>query len=114
MPATKQSHTPISVHVRPAISKADLLITHPKYGEMKIGCIYLDIEDVDGAELANDIAMAYNAAPDLLAALKAAELELEANKQAMLGPEWAVQRTATGGALLQVFQAIRRAEGGGL
>jgi hypothetical protein len=51
------------------------------------------------------------AAPDMLAALKEAEQELEANKTAMLGPEWAAQRTATGGALLTVSRAIMKAEG---
>jgi hypothetical protein len=48
---------------------------------------------------------------DMLAALKEAEQELEANKTAMLGPEWAAQRTATGGALLTVSRAIMKAEG---
>ena len=50
--------------------------------------------------------------PEMVAALKAAELELEANKVAMIGPEWAAQRTATGGALLQVFRALSRAKEG--
>lgn len=46
----------------------------------------------------------------LVLALKAAEQELEANKLAMIGPEWAAQRTATGGALLAVSRAIMQAE----
>jgi hypothetical protein len=48
-------------------------------------------------------------APDLLNALKLAEQELYANKEAMHGPEWAAQRTATGFALLTVYKAIAKA-----
>lgn len=51
------------------------------------------------------------AAPEMLAALNVALLELEANKAAMQGPEWAAQRTATGGAIAQVARAIYKAEG---
>lgn len=46
----------------------------------------------------------------LVAALESALLELEANKVAMVGPEWAAQRTATGGALLQVVRALNAAK----
>lgn len=50
------------------------------------------------------------AAPEMLAALEAALLELEANKAAMVGPGWAAQRTMTGGAILAVSRAIHAAK----
>lgn len=46
---------------------------------------------------------------DMLEALNVALLELESNKAAMVGPEWASQRTLTGGAIARVAQAIYRA-----
>jgi hypothetical protein len=51
------------------------------------------------------------AAPDMLAALELALLELESNKLAMVGPEWASQRTLTGGAIARVASAIHKARG---
>lgn len=75
-------------------------------------CRIIAIFDRDGTEQERAfILTACNSRAELISALKAAELELEANKQAMLGPEWAAQRTLTGGALLQVSRAILRAEG---
>jgi len=46
----------------------------------------------------------------LVNALETALLELEANKTAMQGPEWAAQRTATGGALAVVARALAYAK----
>ncbi len=67
--------------------------------------------DFQSPEMREHILKALNNYAPMLTALKAAELELEANKTAMLGPEWAAQRTATGGALLQVSRAVMQAEG---
>lgn len=51
-----------------------------------------------------------NSHASLVEALEAAMEELEANKVAMIGPEWASQRTMTGGALAKCARALRNAK----
>jgi len=84
--------------------------TQPTAGAMRAAKLTVTRSHLSVEEFAHIIDRETGAA-ELVAALEAAMLELEANKVAMVGPQWASQRTLTGGALVVCARALAKAKG---
>lgn len=74
--------------------------------------VHTKVFDGNWPEQADRAIMAVNTHEELVTALEIAMQELEANKVAMIGPEWASHRTLTGGAVLVCARALHKAKGG--
>lgn len=121
-PATKPAHTPTPWTLEEGTTAETLRITGepeavPGCANDKFTPLVAMVHDgsdyPDRAKLVANgqlIVRAVNSHASLIEALEAAMEELEANKVAMIGPEWASQRTMTGGALAKCARALRNAK----